>query len=165
MEAKRHPGLLWLMLLLLQATRSSPRAVALTARLPVGITSCTSSLYSGNCCLRRCLRRVRHLHSRLCSCIQGICTTLVLFAEYMSGWLCFVVSILWIAILTGIIGDLASALGCTIKLKDSVTAISFVALGTSVPGQWLTQPCGSYLPLSPIYTHWQEMQSRWMISY
>ncbi|XP_071482369.1 sodium/calcium exchanger 1-like [Diadema antillarum] len=49
------------------------------------------------------------------------------------GWACFVVSILIIGGLTAVIGDLASHFGCTIGLKDSVTAISFVALGTSVP--------------------------------
>ncbi|XP_051880721.1 sodium/calcium exchanger 1b isoform X2 [Pristis pectinata] len=62
----------------------------------------------------------------------------VLFAivpptEYWNGWACFVVSILMIGILTAIIGDLASHFGCTIGLKDSVTAVVFVALGTSVP--------------------------------
>lgn len=43
------------------------------------------------------------------------------------------VSIIWIGILTAVIGDVASAFGCTVGLLDSVTAISFVALGTSVP--------------------------------
>ncbi|XP_043543100.1 sodium/calcium exchanger 1-like isoform X2 [Chiloscyllium plagiosum] len=62
----------------------------------------------------------------------------VLFAivpptEYWNGWACFVVSICMIGILTAIIGDLASHFGCTIGLKDSVTAVVFVALGTSVP--------------------------------
>lgn len=33
-----------------------------------------------------------------------------------------------------ITGDLASHFGCTVGLKDSVTAVVFVALGTSVPG-------------------------------
>ncbi|KAF6031619.1 SLC8A3 [Bugula neritina] len=51
----------------------------------------------------------------------------------VGGWACFVVSILWIGMLTAVIGDTASAFGCTIGLLDSVTAISFVALGTSVP--------------------------------
>ncbi|MEM6318477.1 MAG: sodium/calcium exchanger 1, partial [Bacteroidota bacterium] len=49
------------------------------------------------------------------------------------GWACFVVSIAGIGLLTAFIGDLASHFGCTVGLKDSVTAISFVALGTSVP--------------------------------
>ncbi|GCC27799.1 hypothetical protein chiPu_0006225 [Chiloscyllium punctatum] len=62
----------------------------------------------------------------------------VLFAcvpptEYWNGWACFVTSILIIGLLTAIIGDLASHFGCTIGLKDSVTAVVFVALGTSVP--------------------------------
>lgn len=64
----------------------------------------------------------------------------VLFAcvpptEYCHGWACFVVSILIIGMLTAIIGDLASHFGCTIGLKDSVTAVVFVAFGTSVPGE------------------------------
>ncbi|XP_074853271.1 sodium/calcium exchanger 3 isoform X8 [Carettochelys insculpta] len=62
----------------------------------------------------------------------------VLFAcvpptEYCNGWACFVVSILIIGMLTAVIGDLASHFGCTIGLKDSVTAVVFVAFGTSVP--------------------------------
>uniref|UniRef100_A0A8C2E9Z2 Solute carrier family 8 member 1a n=1 Tax=Cyprinus carpio TaxID=7962 RepID=A0A8C2E9Z2_CYPCA len=62
----------------------------------------------------------------------------VLFAfvpptDYWNGWACFIVSIIVIGILTAFIGDLASHFGCTIGLKDSVTAVVFVALGTSVP--------------------------------
>lgn len=63
----------------------------------------------------------------------------VLFAfvpptEYWNGWACFIVSISLIGMLTAVTGDLASHFGCTIGLKDSVTAVVFVALGTSVPG-------------------------------
>ncbi|XP_039597068.1 sodium/calcium exchanger 3 isoform X3 [Polypterus senegalus] len=62
----------------------------------------------------------------------------VLFAcvpptEYWNGWACFSVSIIIIGLLTAVIGDLASHFGCTIGLKDSVTAVVFVALGTSIP--------------------------------
>ncbi|XP_062286674.1 sodium/calcium exchanger 1b isoform X1 [Scomber scombrus] len=62
----------------------------------------------------------------------------VLFAfvpptDYWNGWACFVVSICMIGLLTAVIGDLASHFGCTVGLKDSVTAVVFVALGTSVP--------------------------------
>ncbi|XP_077178735.1 sodium/calcium exchanger 3 isoform X3 [Paroedura picta] len=62
----------------------------------------------------------------------------VLFAcvpptEYCNGWACFIVSIMIIGMLTAVIGDLASHFGCTIGLKDSVTAVVFVAFGTSVP--------------------------------
>ena len=38
--------------------------------------------------------------------------------------------------ITAVIGDVASHLGCFIFLKDTVNAIAFVALGTSVPGKW-----------------------------
>ena len=38
-----------------------------------------------------------------------------------------------IGILTAIIGDLASIFGCLIELRKEVTAITFVALGTSLP--------------------------------
>ncbi|XP_074541271.1 sodium/calcium exchanger 1a [Halichoeres trimaculatus] len=53
--------------------------------------------------------------------------------DYWNGWACFFVSISVIGLLTAVIGDLASHFGCTIGLKDSVTAVVFVALGTSVP--------------------------------
>jgi len=53
--------------------------------------------------------------------------------EYLSGILTFVFSLGWIAVFTMICGDLATGLGCTVNLKDTVTAITFVALGTSVP--------------------------------
>merc|ERR1719184_563888 len=47
-------------------------------------------------------------------------------AGIANGYPCFVISI-------AVIGDVAGHLGCFIFLKDSVNAIAFVALGTSVP--------------------------------
>ncbi|XP_058484431.1 sodium/calcium exchanger 2a isoform X2 [Solea solea] len=52
---------------------------------------------------------------------------------YWNGWACFIVSISVIGFLTAIIGDLASHFGCTVGLRDAVTAVVFVALGTSLP--------------------------------
>merc|ERR1719435_122721 len=49
------------------------------------------------------------------------------------GYPTFVISILFIGLNTAVIGDIAGPLGCFINLKDSVNAIAFVALGTSVP--------------------------------
>ena len=49
------------------------------------------------------------------------------------GWLAFCVALIMIGLLTAVIGDLASIFGCLVGLKDSVTAITFVALGTSLP--------------------------------
>lgn len=43
-------------------------------------------------------------------------------------------SVVFIGLLTAFIGDVSSHFGCTVGLLDSVTAISIVAFGTSVPG-------------------------------
>lgn len=50
------------------------------------------------------------------------------------GYVCFAISIVWIGFLTALIGDVASHFGCSVNMKDSVTAIGFVAMGTSLPG-------------------------------
>ncbi|CAF88734.1 unnamed protein product, partial [Tetraodon nigroviridis] len=55
--------------------------------------------------------------------------------QYWNGWACFCVSVVGIGLLTALIGDLASHFGCTVGLRDSVTALVFVALGTSLPGR------------------------------
>ncbi len=72
---------------------------------------------------------------------QGVCTGLKVFylildstPDLLNGYPTFVVSIVMIGMCTAVIGDVASHLGCFIYLKDSVNAIAFVALGTSVPG-------------------------------
>merc|ERR1711997_1240511 len=54
-------------------------------------------------------------------------------AAIANGYPCFVISIAMIGVCTAVIGDVAGHLGCFIFLKDSVNAIAFVALGTSVP--------------------------------
>ncbi|XP_076445931.1 sodium/calcium exchanger Calx-like isoform X3 [Babylonia areolata] len=54
-------------------------------------------------------------------------------AQYLGGWPAFLVSLAVIGFLTAIISDLASIFGCLINLKDAVTAITLVALGTSMP--------------------------------
>ncbi|XP_062620472.1 sodium/calcium exchanger 1-like isoform X2 [Saccostrea cucullata] len=53
--------------------------------------------------------------------------------KYLGGWPAFICSLSVIGIMTAIIGDLASLFGCLVNLKDSITAITFVALGTSMP--------------------------------
>ena len=53
-----------------------------------------------------------------------------------NGYPTFVISICAIGGCTAVIGDVAGHLGCFINLKDSVNAIAFVALGTSVPGRY-----------------------------
>ena len=68
-----------------------------------------------------------------------------------NGYLCFVVSISYIGVCTAVIGDVAAQLGCFICLKDSVNAIAFVALGTSVPG---TQNSSSSTRQKQSRQHW-----------
>ena len=58
----------------------------------------------------------------------------IVIIGFFNGYFCFLVSIIFIGICTAVIGDVAAQLGCFIYLKDSVNAIAFVALGTSVPG-------------------------------
>lgn len=100
---------------------------------------------------------------RLPSCFDYIMHFLtvfwkVLFAfvpptEYWNGWACFFVSISLIGVLTAVTGDLASHFGCTVGLKDSVTAVVFVALGTSVPGGRLSD--------EPSASSWGFLLVRW----
>jgi len=49
------------------------------------------------------------------------------------GWPCFFVSLLMIGIVVIIVSDLADIFGCLVGLQKEVTAITFVALGTSLP--------------------------------
>ncbi|KAI8797275.1 sodium/calcium exchanger 2, partial [Biomphalaria glabrata] len=49
------------------------------------------------------------------------------------GWPTFLSSLAVIALLTAIVSDMAKIFGCLVGLSDYITAITFVALGTSMP--------------------------------
>jgi solute carrier family 8 (sodium/calcium exchanger) len=49
------------------------------------------------------------------------------------GYPCFACSLILIGFMTAMIGDLASLLGCALQINDQITAITIVALGTSLP--------------------------------
>jgi solute carrier family 8 (sodium/calcium exchanger) len=49
------------------------------------------------------------------------------------GWAAFIVAIMFIGSITAIVAEAATILGCTLNLKESVTAITLVAIGTSLP--------------------------------
>lgn len=53
--------------------------------------------------------------------------------DYAGGWVCFFIALIFIGGVTAIIGDMAALLGCTMDVPDAITAITFVALGTSLP--------------------------------
>lgn len=54
-------------------------------------------------------------------------------AHYYGGMPCFVLSLVFIGIVTYIVGEFADLFGCVLNIKPAVTAITFVALGTSLP--------------------------------
>jgi Ca2+/Na+ antiporter len=49
------------------------------------------------------------------------------------GWPTFFIGLAYIGVITTIVGEVATIMGCVIGLKTSVTAITFVAIGTSLP--------------------------------
>jgi solute carrier family 8 (sodium/calcium exchanger) len=46
---------------------------------------------------------------------------------------CFFLSLAMIGLVTYIVGEMADLFGCVLNIKPSITAITFVALGTSLP--------------------------------
>ena len=62
----------------------------------------------------------------------------VLFAfcpppHYCKGVPCFFVALTFIGVVTAVVGEVATLMGCVIGLKPGITAITFVAIGTSLP--------------------------------
>ncbi|XP_052099080.1 uncharacterized protein LOC127733801 isoform X5 [Mytilus californianus] len=53
--------------------------------------------------------------------------------KYLGAWPAFVLSLMYIGVLTLFIQQLAGLLGCVIGLETSVTGITLIALGTSLP--------------------------------
>ena len=54
-------------------------------------------------------------------------------ASMMGGGPCFFISLSMIGLVTFIVGEVATVLGCVLSIKESVAAITLVALGTSLP--------------------------------
>ena len=54
-------------------------------------------------------------------------------AHYMGGIPCFFNSLAFIGLVSYIVGEFANLFGCVLGIKPGVTAITFVALGTSLP--------------------------------
>ena len=54
-------------------------------------------------------------------------------ARIKSGVVAFCFALAFIGLVTAIVGEVANLFGCALGLKQSVTAITFVALGTSLP--------------------------------
>jgi len=54
-------------------------------------------------------------------------------AHYNGGYPAFVIALMFIGLVTAVVGEVATVLGCVLNLKESITAITLVALGTSLP--------------------------------
>jgi solute carrier family 8 (sodium/calcium exchanger) len=59
--------------------------------------------------------------------------TLIPPTDIAGGYLAFFVALTFIGLVTMFVGEVATIMGCVIGLKASVTAITFVAMGTSLP--------------------------------
>ena len=53
--------------------------------------------------------------------------------HYWGGWATFIVALTLIGFVTAVVGEVAGLMGCVVGLKPGVTAITFVAIGTSLP--------------------------------
>lgn len=53
--------------------------------------------------------------------------------HYAGGWACFWVALAVIGAVTYVVGEVANLFGCVLGLPPAVTAITFVAMGTSLP--------------------------------
>jgi solute carrier family 8 (sodium/calcium exchanger) len=62
------------------------------------------------------------------------------------GWLAFVASLMMIGFVTAIVGEIATLFGCVIGLKPAATAITFVALGTSLPDTFASKQAATQSP-------------------
>merc|ERR1719230_265912 len=53
-----------------------------------------------------------------------------------------------IGVVTAFIGDMAGLLGCSLGIEDLITAITFVALGTSLPDTFASQTAAKQDPFA-----------------
>jgi solute carrier family 8 (sodium/calcium exchanger) len=71
--------------------------------------------------------------SHFCAIFWKVFFALVPPAQWGGGYPSFIASLTMIGIVTYVVGDVATVLGCALGIEESVTAITFVALGTSLP--------------------------------
>jgi solute carrier family 8 (sodium/calcium exchanger) len=71
--------------------------------------------------------------SHFCSIFWKVFSALIPPSSYWNGYPAFCISLAMIGLVTFVVGEVATVLGCALYIKESVTAITFVALGTSLP--------------------------------
>lgn len=63
--------------------------------------------------------------------------------HYNGGWSCFVCSLAMIGLVTYVVGEFANLFGCVLNIAPAITAITFVALGTSLPDTFASMVAAS----------------------
>jgi solute carrier family 8 (sodium/calcium exchanger) len=66
--------------------------------------------------------------------------------DFLNGWACFCGALVMIAVVTAIVGDMANLVGCVLGIEPEITAITFVALGTSLPDTFASKTAASMDP-------------------
>mmetsp|Transcript_50674 Transcript_50674/g.147435 ORF Transcript_50674/g.147435 Transcript_50674/m.147435 type:complete len:815 (-) Transcript_50674:167-2611(-) len=68
--------------------------------------------------------------------------------DFADGWACFGASLLLIGLVTAVIGDMAGLMGCCMfgPGNDGLTALTFVALGTSLPDTFASKTAAQHDP-------------------
>ena len=64
----------------------------------------------------------------------------------MGGWACFFIALFLIGALTALIGDLAAHVGCCLGISKATTAITLVAMGTSLPDTFASMSAAKQEP-------------------
>lgn len=59
--------------------------------------------------------------------------------DYLGGWACFCIALVFIGGVTWMVSDVANLVGCCLGLLPEENAITFVALGTSLPDTFASQ--------------------------
>jgi len=67
---------------------------------------------------------------------------------YCGGWACFFASLFGIGCVTAVVKDMAGLLGCVMRIPDEVTAITLVALGTSLPDTFASKTAAMQDPFA-----------------
>jgi solute carrier family 8 (sodium/calcium exchanger) len=67
-------------------------------------------------------------------------------AAIAGGWACFLSALAMIGGVTMIVGDMAALMGCCLGIPDDITAITIVALGTSLPDTFASKSAAMHDP-------------------
>jgi len=66
--------------------------------------------------------------------------------DFCGGWACFCCALVFIGVVTAIVGDMANLVGCCFDILPETAAITFVALGTSLPDTFASKAAAQMDP-------------------